>query len=243
MHGPLQNLLLAALPEAERRRLIPELELVELAPEQTLHVAGDGPRYAYFPNDSIVSLALTGRGASTEVAVVGYEGMVGVSLFLGEQGPLGRATVICPGHAYRIGAADLARWFDLSSTLKKVLLRYTQALLTQMAQTAVCNRRHSIEQQLCRWLLLATDRQHSDTLLVTQESISAMLGVRREGVTEAAGRLRSRGLIIYKRGHITILDRNSLEMRCCECYRIVKGEFERLVPGGCSCKAGDSVLC
>ena len=245
MRKPQQNMLLAALPEAERRRMTFGLELVELASDQPLQLAGDGPQYAYFPIDSIVSLALTGRGGSTEIALVGYEGMIGVSLFLGERTVLGRATVIGPGHAHRIGGEMLAQWFDQSPALKKVLLRYTQALLTQMAQTAVCNRRHSIEQQLCRWLLLATDRQCSDTLLVTQESISEMLGVRREGVTEAACRLRSRGLIVYKRGLITILDRKSLERRCCECYGIVKGEFERLLPRACAaCETGERLtLC
>jgi CRP-like cAMP-binding protein len=231
MHRPEQNLLLAALPKEEQLRVFPQLELVPLALGKVLHESGEALQHAYFPTDSIISLIFVmGNGASTEIAVVGYEGLVGVSLFMGGRTAPGRAVVFSAGHAYRLKEAVLRQEFNRSIQTQQLLLRYTQALLTQMAQTAVCNRHHSLEQQLCRWLLLTSDRLRSNTLVMTHELISAMLGVRREGVTEAAGKLQANGLISYKRGHITILNRPALEKRCCECYRVVKNEFDRLLP-------------
>jgi hypothetical protein len=230
MRKPEQNILLATLPEADRRRLLAEMELVELPAERVLSRIDGAPQYAYFPLDVTVSLALIRYGTPTEIATVGYEGMVGVSLYLGEQADVGQASVVCPGSAYRIRGVNLTRQFEEMVPLKKVLLRYTQALLTQMAQVAVCNRRHSIEQQLCRWLLLVSERHRCNDVPVTQETISALLGVRREGVTEAAGRMRSIGLINYRRGLITILDRKRLERHCCDCYAVIREEFDRLLP-------------
>ena len=196
-----------------------------------LHESGKTLKHVYFPTDSIVSLLYVMEdGSSAEIAVVGNEGMVGVALFMGGETTPNRAVIQSAGHAYRLAGALLKREFKRSGALQDVLLRYTQALLTQMAQTAVCNRHHSVEQQLCRWLLLSLDRLSSNIVNMTQELISNMLGVRREGVTEAAGRLQSQGLIEYTRGRITVLDRPGLERACCECYAVVKQEFDRLLP-------------
>ena len=196
-----------------------------------LYESGKTLKHVYFPTDSIVSLLYVMEdGASAEIAVVGNEGMVGVALFMGGETTPNRAVIQSAGHAYRLAGALLKREFKRSGALQDVLLRYTQALLTQMAQTAVCNRHHSVEQQLCRWLLLSLDRLSSNIVNMTQELISNMLGVRREGVTEAAGRLQSQGLIEYTRGRITVLDRPGLERACCECYAVVKQEFDRLLP-------------
>ena len=196
-----------------------------------LYESGKTLKHVYFPTDSIVSLLYVMEdGASAEIAVVGNEGMVGVALFMGGETTPNRAVIQSAGHAYRLAGALLKREFKRSGALQDVLLRYTQALLTQMAQTAVCNRHHAVEQQLCRWLLLSLDRLSSNMVNMTQELISNMLGVRREGVTEAAGRLQSQGLIEYTRGRITVLDRPGLERACCECYAVVKQEFDRLLP-------------
>ena len=196
-----------------------------------LYESGKTLKHVYFPTDSIVSLLYVMEdGSSAEIAVVGNEGMVGVALFMGGETTPNRAVIQSAGHAYRLAGALLKREFKRSGALQDVLLRYTQALLTQMAQTAVCNRHHAVEQQLCRWLLLSLDRLSSNMVNMTQELISNMLGVRREGVTEAAGRLQSQGLIEYTRGRITVLDRPGLERACCECYAVVKQEFDRLLP-------------
>ena len=213
-------------------RVFPRLELVPMPLGHVLYESGNVLNHVYFPTDSIVSLLyVMENGASAEIAVVGNEGMVGVALFMGGETTPNRAVVQCAGHAYRLPGALLKKEFGRSGALQVLLLRYTQALLTQMAQTAVCNRHHSVEQQLCRWLLLSLDRLTSNTINMTQELISNMLGVRREGVTEAAGKLQSRGLIRYSRGRITIVDRHKLEEVCCECYGVVKLEFDRLLPG------------
>lgn len=228
---PLQNHLLNALPAEPRARLLTRLELVPMVLGQVLYESGAQLRHVYFPTDCIVSLLYVMEdGASAEIAVVGNEGVVGIALFMGGDTTPSRAVVQSAGHAYRLNGSLLKEEFNRSGEMQHLLLRYTQALLTQMAQTAVCNRHHSIDQQLCRWLLLSHDRLNSDTLMMTQELIASMLGVRREGVTEAAGKLQAAGLIIYSRGHITILDRRLLEARCCECYLVVKREFDRLLP-------------
>ena len=196
-----------------------------------LYESGSELRHVYFPTTSIVSLLYVMEdGASAEIAVVGNEGMVGVALFMGGETTPSRALVQSAGHAYRLRGQLLKDEFHRATELQHLLLRYTQALLTQMAQTAVCNRHHTVDQQLCRWLLLSLDRLPSNSLDMTQELIANMLGVRREGVTEAAGHLQSAGLINYSRGHITVLDRPRLEARCCECYGVVKTEFDRLLP-------------
>lgn len=228
---PLRNHLLNALPAEPRARLLPLMELVPMVLGQVLYESGGRLRHVYFPTDCIVSLLYVMEdGASAEIAVVGNEGVVGIALFMGGDTTPSRAVVQSAGHAYRLNGSLLKEEFNRSGEMQHLLLRYTQALLTQMAQTAVCNRHHSIDQQLCRWLLLSHDRLNSDTLLMTQELIASMLGVRREGVTEAAGKLQADGLIIYSRGHITILDRRRLEARCCECYAVVKRESDRLLP-------------
>jgi CRP-like cAMP-binding protein len=230
-HAPSQNHLLAALPAAERGRLIPHLELVPMPLGAVLYEAGNELRHVYFPTTSIVSLLYVMRdGASAEIAVVGNEGIIGVALFMGSETMPNRAVVQSAGHAYRLKGHLLKQEFNRSGELQHLLLRYTQALLTQMAQTAVCNRHHSLDQQLCRWLLLSLDRLPSTELVMTQELIANMLGVRREGVTEAAGNLQKAGLISYRRGRITVLDRAGLEARACECYAVVKKEFDRLLP-------------
>jgi CRP-like cAMP-binding protein len=229
--GVLKNQLLAALPSEVRGRLEPSLELVPMPLGEVLYESGTQPSYVYFPSTSIISLLYVMEdGSSAEIAVVGNEGIVGVALFMGGETTPSRGIVQSAGHAYRLRGRHLKEEFMRAAELQHVLLRYTQALLTQMAQTAVCNRHHSVDQQLCRWLLLSFDRLSSNELVMTQELIANMLGVRREGVTEAAGKLQKAGLIRYNRGHITLMDRLGLEARSCECYAVVKKEFERLLP-------------
>ena len=230
-HAPRQNLLLAALPAANYERLLPQLELVPLPLGWVVYEAGRKQGYVYFPTTSIISLLyVMESGASAEIAVTGNDGLVGIALFMGGETTPSRAVVQSAGYAYRLKAAALKREFDHGGPLQHLLLRYTQALITQMAQTAVCNRHHAVEQQLCRWLLLSLDRLPSNKLAMTQELIANMLGVRREGVTEAAGRLQAAKLIRYSRGHITILDRPGLETLVCECYAVVRKETDRLLP-------------
>jgi CRP-like cAMP-binding protein len=226
-----QNNLLEALPESDWRRLQPGFQLVRLALGQVIYESGAALDYVYFPTTAIVSLLyVLADGGSTEIAVVGNDGIVGVALFMGGNTTPSRAVVQSAGMAYRLRAVLLKDEFARGGEMQHVLLRYTQALITQMAQTAVCNRHHTIDQQLCRWLLLSLDRLASADLSMTQELIANMLGVRREGVTEAAGNLQRAGLIRYSRGHITALDRAGIELRCCECYAIVKRETDRLFP-------------
>jgi CRP-like cAMP-binding protein len=230
-HDPRQNCLLAAIPEEEYARLLPNLELVTMPLGAVLYESGSELRHVYFPTTAIVSLLYVMLdGASAEIAVVGKEGILGVALFMGGETMPNRAVVQSAGHAYRLKGQLLKQEFNRAGELQHLLLRYTQALLTQMAQTAVCNRHHSLDQQLCRWLLLSLERLPSNELVMTQELIGNMLGVRREGVTEAAGNLQKAGLIKYQRGHITVLDRVGLEARACECYGVVKKEFDRLLP-------------
>ena len=229
--NPKQNLLLDALQNAEFDRLSPNLELVEMPLGKVLYESGGMLEHVYFPTNSIISLLyVMENGSSAEIAVVGNEGILGISLFMGGETTSSRAIVQSSGHAYRLKVQLLNDEFNRSGPVQRLLLRYTQALITQMAQTAVCNRHHSVEQQLCRWLLLSLDRLATDQLTMTQELIANMLGVRREGVTDAAGKLQRDGLIIYNRGHITVLDRPKLEKRSCECYQVVKAEFDRLLP-------------
>jgi CRP-like cAMP-binding protein len=231
IHDQRQNHLLAALPGEECARLFPHMELVPMPLGGVLYESGSELRNVYFPTDSIVSLLyVMVDGASAEIAVVGNEGIIGVALFMGGETMPNRAVVQSAGHAYRLKGQLLKQEFNRSGELQHLLLRYTQALLTQMAQTAVCNRHHSLDQQLCRWLLLSLDRLSSNQLVMTQELIANMLGVRREGVTEAAGNLQRAGLIDYSRGRITVLNRAGLEARSCECYAVVKKEFDRLLP-------------
>ena len=228
---PSVNKLLAALPEDICLRLKPHLELVPLKLGAPVYEAGGKQPYVYFPTNAIVSLLYVMKdGASAEIAVVGNEGLVGIALFMGGETTPSRAVVQSAGYAHRLSSRVLKREFELGGALQHLLLRYTQALITQMAQTAVCNRHHSIEQQLCRWLLLSIDRLPTNVLTMTQELIANMLGVRREGVTEAAGKLQEAGLIHYSRGRITVVDRPKLEARVCECYAVVKKEFDRLLP-------------
>jgi CRP-like cAMP-binding protein len=223
------NQILRALPEAERARLYPHLQLVPLTLGAVVYEPGARLRHIYFPTDSIVSLLYVMKnGASAEIAVVGNEGAVGVSLFMGGESTPSRAVVQSAGFAYRLTRTRLKEEFNRHGQLLHLLLRYTQALITQMSQTAVCNRHHALEQQLCRWLLLSLDRLDSCELSMTQELIANMLGVRREGVTEAAGRLQKQGVIRYSRGKITVLDRERLEGLSCECYAVVKKESDRL---------------
>ena len=230
-HSPRQNHLLAALPALESERLYPHLEPVPLPLGEVLYESGDQLQHVYFPIASIVSLLyVMADGASAEIAVVGNEGIIGIALFMGGETMPNRAVVQSAGYAYRLKGQLLKEEFNRAGELQHLLLRYTQALLTQMSQTAVCNRHHSVDQQLCRWLLLSLDRLPSNELTMTQELIANMLGVRREGVTEAAGKLPSAGLIHYSRGHITVIDRPRLEARVCECYQVVKTEFDRLLP-------------
>jgi CRP-like cAMP-binding protein len=230
-HNARQNHLLAALPASDYERLLPDLELVPLPLGWAVYEAGGKLGYVYFPTDSIISLLYVMEdGASAEIALTGNDGLVGIALFMGGETTPSRAVVQSAGYGYRLKAAALKREFEQGGTLQHLALRYTQALITQMAQTAVCNRHHSLEQQLCRWLLLSLDRLPSNELTMTQELIANMLGVRREGVTEAAGHLQRDGLIHYSRGRITILDRPQLEKRVCECYAVVKKEMERLLP-------------
>ena len=223
--------LLAALPGPIRDRWLPQLESVELSLGQVLHEAGATLSHAYFPTTAIVSLLyVMENGAAAEIAVVGDDGIVGVSLFMGGQSTTSRAVVQSAGHAFRLKPQQLVDEFNRNGPVLHLLLRYTQALITQMAQTAVCNRHHSLDQQLCRWLLLSLDRLEGSDLMMTQELIANMLGVRREGVTEAATKLQQDGLIRYTRGHIRVLDRAGLEQRTCECYAVVRREYERLLP-------------
>ncbi|PXW26407.1 Crp/Fnr family transcriptional regulator [Paraburkholderia caballeronis] len=225
------NHLLAVLPLAEWSRLSPHLVLVDMPLGQVVYESGDRLNSVYFPTTSIVSLLyVMADGASAEIAIVGNEGVVGVALFMGGETTPSRAVVQSAGKAYRLEARILKEEFHRAGPVQRLLLRYTQALITQMAQTAVCNRHHSIDQQLCRWLLLSVDRLPSNKLTMTQELIANMLGVRRPGVTEAAMKLQEAGLIRYNYGHIEILDRPGLEKRVCECYDVVKREFDRLLP-------------
>jgi CRP-like cAMP-binding protein len=227
---PLQNNVLAALSPAERDRLFPHLQLVAMPLGRVLYESGDVLRHVYFPTDCIVSLLYVMEdGASAEISVVGNEGLIGIALFMGGETTPSRAIVQSAGHAYRLIGQQLKDEFHRNGHMQLQLLRYTQALITQMAQTAVCNRHHSVDQQLCRWLLLSLDRLSSDELTMTQELIANMLGVRREGVTEAAGKLQKLGVIRYARGKITVLDRPKLEELCCECYAVVKRETDRLL--------------
>ena len=229
--SPRQNHLLAALPAADYERLLPDLELVPLPLGWAVYEAGGKLGYVYFPTNSIISLLYAMEdGSSAEIAVTGHDGLVGIALFMGGETTPSRAVVQSAGYGYRLKASALKKEFDQGGALQHLALRYTQALITQMAQTAVCNRHHSVEQQLCRWLLLSLDRLPSNELEMTQELIANMLGVRREGVTEAAGHLQAAGLIHYSRGHITVLDRPKLEQRVCECYAVVKKETDRLLP-------------
>ena len=229
--SPHQNHLLDALPPGDYERIASHLELVPMGLGDVLYESGDRLRYVYFPTTSIISLLYVMEdGASAEIAVVGNEGILGISLFMGGETTPSRAIVQSAGHAFRLKAALLKEEFARYGPTMHLLLRYTQALITQMAQTAVCNRHHSVDQQLCRWLLLSLDRLGSSQLSMTQELIANMLGVRREGVTEAAGKLQDAGLIRYGRGRITVLDRGGLEKRSCECYEVVKKEFDRLLP-------------
>ena len=230
-HTPKQNHLLDALPAADYARLLPDLELIPMPLGWALYESGDQLGYLYFPTTSIVSLLyVMESGASAEIAITGNEGLVGISLFMGGESTPSRAVVQSAGNGYRLKASILKMEFALGGNLQHLALRYTQALITQMAQTAVCNRHHALDQQLCRWLLLSLDRLPGNELRMTQELIANMLGVRREGVTEAAGNLQADGLIQYNRGHIKVLDRAKLEKRVCECYAVVKKEIERLLP-------------
>jgi CRP-like cAMP-binding protein len=226
-----RNLLLAALPEADCRRLSPNLEWVTLKLGQVLHESGIGLQHVYFPTDSIVSLLyVMENGESAEIAIVGNEGMVGICLFMGGETTTSRAVVQSSGHAFRLKQGYMNEEFERSGVFRRLLLRYTQALFTQTSQTAVCNQHHTVQQQLCRWLLLSIDRLPEDKLIMTQSLIADMLGVRREGVTEAAGKLQAAGAISYVRGKITVLDRPLLERTCCECYAVVRKETDRLLP-------------
>lgn len=228
--APEQNQILKALPADARERLYPHLRLIELPLGKVLYESGGPLRHIYFPIDAIVSLLyVLENGASAEIAVVGNEGVVGVALFMGGETTTNRGIVQSGGWAYRLTGLRLKREFERHASLLHVLLRYTQALITQMAQTAVCNRHHSVDQQLCRWLLLSLDRLSSNKVTMTQELIANMLGVRREGVTEAAGKLQQLGAIKYSRGQITVLDRQQLESSCCECYAAVRRETDRLL--------------
>jgi len=229
--APEQNRLLAALPTAERERVFPHLEFLPMPLGGVLYEPGDVLQHVYFPTDCIVSLLyVMVDGASAEIAVVGNEGLIGVALFMGGETTSSRGIVQSAGSAYRLGGKKLKQEFHRDGQMQVLLLRYTQALITQMAQTAVCNRHHSVDQQLCRWLLLSLDRLSSSRLAMTQELIANMLGVRREGVTEAASKLQKLGVIHYRRGQITVLDRPKLELLCCECYAVVKRETDRLLP-------------
>jgi CRP-like cAMP-binding protein len=228
--NPNQNHLLAALPTRDFDALAADLELVPLALGQMLYDPGTQMRHAYFPTTAIVSLHyVTASGASAETAGVGNEGVVGISLFMGGDTTSSSAVVQTAGQAYRLERHILKQEFDKGGLLQRLLLRYTQALMTQMAQTAACNRHHTVEQQLCRWLLLTLDRLPDGELVMTQELVASMLGVRRESVTDAAGHLQSQGYIRYRRGHIGVLDRAGLETHACECYGVVKKEINRLL--------------
>jgi CRP-like cAMP-binding protein len=226
-----QNHLLGALPPGEVQRWLPLLESVDMPLGSVLYESGGTLSHVYFPTTAIVSLLyVMSNGASAEIAVVGNEGIVGISLFMGGESTPSRAVVQSAGRGFRLNANTMKEEFNRAGAVLHLLLRYTQALITQMAQTAVCNRHHTLDQQLCRWLLLSLDRLDSNQLVMTQELIANMLGVRREGVTEGALKLQRAGLIRYARGHITVLDRAGLENRSCECYSVVKKEYDRLLP-------------
>ena len=230
-HSPRQNHLLAALPEEEYTRLLPNLELTPMPLGWAVYESGGHMSYLYFPTTSLVSLLYVMEdGASAEIAISGNEGLVGIALFMGGETTPSRAVVQSAGNGYRLRASAAKREFATGGNLQHLALRYTQALITQMSQTAVCNRHHALDQQLCRWLLLSLDRLQGNELVMTQELIANMLGVRREGVTEAAGKLQADGLIQYRRGRITVTDRVGLEARVCECYAVVKKEYDRLLP-------------
>ena len=229
---PRVNRLLAGLPAAAMQRWLPQLEALEMPLGLVLHEAGSTPGHVYFPTTAIVSLLhVMENGASAEIAIVGNDGIVGISAFMGGGSTPGRSVVQSAGLGFRLSAQAAKDEFNRSGPVMQLLLRYTQALITQMAQTAICNRHHSVDQQLCRWLLLSLDRLQGSELVMTQELIANMLGVRREGVTEAAQKLQQAGLIRYARGHISVLDRPALERRTCECYAAVKREYDRLLPG------------
>jgi CRP-like cAMP-binding protein len=228
--SPKENQLLAAMPDDDYQALVPVLERVAMPLGQAVYESGGPQNSVYFPTSSIVSLLyVLADGATAEIAVTGNEGLVGISLFMGGETTPSRAVVQSAGHGYRLKASVLKKEFERGGALQHLLLRYTQALITQMAQTAVCNRHHSVDQQLCRWLLLSLDRLPDNKLVMTQELIANMLGVRREGVTEAAGKLQAEGLIEYSRGKIAVVDRERLETRVCECYAVVKREYDRLL--------------
>ena len=227
---PRANHLLASLPESDYQVLAAQLERMPMPLGMAVYESGSAQGFVYFPVDSIISLLyVLESGASTEIAVTGNEGLVGISLFMGGESTPSRAIVQSAGHGYRVRGAVLRQLFESSGDVQHLLLRFTQALITQMTQTAVCNRHHAVDQQLCRWLLLMLDRLSSSEVLMTQELIANMLGVRREGVTEAAGKLQAEGLIEYRRGRISVLDRPQLEARVCECYGVVKKEYDRLL--------------
>jgi CRP-like cAMP-binding protein len=231
LDSPKGNRLVAALPEEDYQDLLPVLEAVRLPLGMALYESGGAQGYVYFPTSSIVSLLyVLADGSSAEIAVTGCEGLVGIALFMGGETTPSRAVVQSAGQGYRLKAGVLKKKFEEGGALQLLLLRFTQALITQMTQTAVCNRHHAVDQQLCRWLLLSLDRLPANELVMTQELIANMLGVRREGVTEAAGKLQADGLIEYSRGKITVLDRTKLEARVCECYAVVKKEYDRLLP-------------
>ncbi len=229
--SPNQNHLLAALPTAEFERLAPHLEPVEMLLGDVLYESGGLLQHVYFPTTAILSMHyVMENGSSSEIAGVGNEGMLGISLFMGGNTTPSRAVVQTGGQGYRLKAQLMVQEFKRAGPMQQLMLRYTQALITQMSQTAACNRHHSLVQQLCRWLLLTLDRMPTNELIMTQELVASMLGVRREGVTEAAGKLQQAGVIRYRRGHITVLDRSGLESQVCECYAVVKKEFARLLP-------------
>jgi len=230
-HTPNQNHILAALPAADYKRLLPDLELIPMPLGWAVYESGSEMGYVYFPTTCIVSmLYVMENGSSAEIAIIGNEGLVGISLFMGGESTSSRAVVQSAGNGYRLKARVLKKEFAMGGALQHLALRYTQGLITQMSQTAVCNRHHTLDQQLCRWLLLSLDRLPGNELVMTQELIANMLGVRREGVTGAAGNLQKDGIIRYNRGHITVVDRPKLEKRVCECYAVVKKEFDRLLP-------------
>ena len=229
VHRPEQNLLLNSLSPEVRQRIFSYLKPVNLAAGAVLYDSGSLMRHIYFPTDSIVALLyVLESGASAELALVGNDGAIGISMFMGGKSTTSRAVVQSAGGAFQLAGSRLKREFERHGELMRLLLRYTQSLITQMAQTAVCNRHHSVDQQLCRWLLLSLDRAPSNQLVMTHDLIANMLGVRREGITDAAGRLRKLGVIRYSRGRITVLDRRELEDRSCECYDVVKKETDRL---------------
>jgi CRP-like cAMP-binding protein len=231
VHSIDKNHLLAAVPRPVRDRWRPELEHVELRLGQVLHESGSPLSHAYFPTDAIVSLLhVMENGTSTQTAVVGDDGLIGVSLFMGGEVTTSRAVVLSAGQAFRLPGQTLKDEFNRNGPVLHLLLRYTQALITQMAQTAVCNRHHLLDEQLCRWILVILDRLDGSNFVMTQELIASMLGVRREGITEAAGKLQRDGVIHYVRGRITVLDRDALEKRACECYEVVRREYSRLLP-------------